>query len=452
MERWAEGMKKHTADRRFLSHPGHPGHLNKLCLLPPLNCRQIVPGRVLSLLLLGLIFAALTRSSPAAATDERDFRLGVEVLRQSHAHLVRGKKAALLVGNPSYDQAGRHTIESLSTLCEITAVFTGDPWQRPVNAGPNGLSHDFACPAPLIEIIDPLKRPSPADIQPAELLIIDIPDIGIRYFQYVTLLAQFLDLARAANLPVLVLDRPNPISAECVSGPVLNVDFRSRFGVYPIPLVYGMTMGELALFFNKTFGIGARLTVVGMEGYHRAMRFSEAGLHWFPPSDHLPEAGSPAYYAVTGFLGEMGVFSTGVGTPRPFHYVLAPWINGTTLADRLNRYDFPGIRFRPIFQKPFYGLYQGKRVPGVELMISDPSGYDPVAVGIGILKVLYEIAPDRIPLENPTVAEGLDTLLGGDRVRNALINGVPLMQIVNEWQPKLREFRQTRRQFLLYPE
>ena len=126
-------------------------------------------------------------------------------------------------------------------------------------------------------------------------------------------MAQVLDVARELKLPVILLDRPNPINGKTLSGPVLEVALRSRFGVYPIPLIYGMTIAELALYFNKVFGLGANLTVIGMEGYKRRMSYSDTGLHWVPPSDFIPEPTTPLYYAATGFIGEIGVFSTGVG-------------------------------------------------------------------------------------------------------------------------------------------
>ena len=180
---------------------------------------------------------------------------------RDHPDLVRGKKFALLVGSTSLDQSLNHVIDRLSKAADINVIFTGKTSFRPILKDPSGKGkRDALTNATVLEILDPLKRPSVEDLQGSDLLVVDVQDIGIRYFNYVTLLAQFLDLARAAKIPILVLDRPNPIGANCVSGPVLQVDFRSQYGVYPIPLVYGMTIGELALLFNRNFGLGAQLT------------------------------------------------------------------------------------------------------------------------------------------------------------------------------------------------
>lgn len=381
------------------------------------------------------------------------FQLGIEVLAKHHPQMVRGKKVALLVGQPSYDQNREHVIDRISRAADIEVIFTGDPFFRPITTGEMGAQkRDALTNAPIIEITDPMIRPMIADLGKSEVIIVDVQDIGIRYFNYVTLLAQFLELAKEAGIPIMVLDRPNPLSGNCISGPVLNVDFRSQFGVYPIPMVYGMTFGELALFFNKNFGIGAHLTVVGMEGYKRSMTYRGTGLHWFPPSHHIPEPESPGFYAISGLLGELGIFSTGVGTTRPFHYILAPWIDGELLSHNLTKLGLPGVAFFPTQVKTFYGLFQNQKLPGIEIVITDSSKFDPVLTGLAILKVLMDLYPPRIPLGNPGIAKSFDTLVGGSAVRVALMQGNTVFQIRHSWQPKLEEYNKVRQLYLMYPE
>ena len=395
-----------------------------------------------------LLFLAL---APALVMAE--VKLGIDVLGEAHPELVRGKKLALLVSGPSLDRSLEHVIDRLARAATVKVIFTGEKYFRTTIPGASGTTRlDALTNAPVLELLNPLKRPTQAQLRGAEIILIDVQDTGIRYQQYVTLLAQFLELSRETRLPVILLDRPNPINGTIVSGPVLEVGKRSRFGVFPIPLVYGMTIGELALYFNKAFGIGAPLTVVGMEGYSRRTLYRETGLHWVPPSDHLPEPETPWAYAITGFLGEMGIFSTGVGTTRPFWYVLAPWLDGELLAHKLSQKELPGLRFLPVTIQPYYGLYQNKRTPGIELVIDDPLGYDPVLTGIAILQALWELAPDRVPLKNSAVAAGLDTLLGSSKVREALIRGVPAREIQAGWQEELARFMRERQAFLLYPE
>ena len=367
--------------------------------------------------------------------------IGLEVLATQHPEMVRGKKIAVLVSKTSIDQSLTHSIDRLAKAAKIKIIFTAENYFRETIPGENpGEKVDAITNAKVIEIKDPLNRPNPNVFEDTELLVVDFQDIGIRYYRYLTILAQFLDLARESSIPVLILDRPNPINSDKVAGPVLEISFRSRFGVYPMPLIYGMTIGELALYFNKVFGLGANLTVIGMEGYQRQMSFQDTGLHWVPPSDHIPEADSPLFYATTGFLGEMGVFSTGVGTTRPFHYILSPWLDGELLAQRLERHKIPGVRFIPVTIKPYYGLYSQKYVNGIEIVVTDKLTYDPFLAGLAILKSLWDLHPSKVPLMNPAASESMDTLLGNSKVRKGILNGTPLMELYATLQPDLASF------------
>jgi uncharacterized protein YbbC (DUF1343 family) len=378
-------------------------------------------------------------------------KTGIEVLARQHPEMVRGKKISLLTARTAIDEKLNHSIDRLAKAADIRVIFTGEKFFREAIPGQDGKTiNDALTNAVVHEILDPMSRPGIDDFLDTELLIIDFQDTGIRYFNYLTLLAQFLDLASNASIPVIVLDRPNPIGAGTVAGPVLDINLRSRFGVYPIPLIYGMTIGETALYFNKVFGLGANLTVVGMEGYSRTMTFRDTNLHWVPPSDHIPEPDSPLFYATTGFLGELGVFSTGVGTTRPFHFILAPWLDGEMLASRLAKHKIPGVRFLPASTRPYYGLYAKKEINGIEIVITDRIVYDPFLTGAAILKALWELYPSRIPLMNPAASEAIDTLLGSSTVRKAILNGDPLMSIYSSLQPELAKFLKKRREFLIY--
>ncbi len=387
----------------------------------------------------------------SSAEAQPTVKLGIEVLATEHPEMVRGKKVALLCSPASLDGNLRPSVDRLAKASTVEVIFTADTFFRETAASPEAEGQvDVVTGARVIKIEDPLVRPRADSVKGLDLIVVDVQDLGIRFFQYVTLVAQFLELAREAGIPIIVLDRPNPINGITVSGPVLDVNFRSRFGVFPIPLVYGMTIGELSLYFNKVFGIGAKLTVIGMENYSRLLEYSESGLHWAMPSDHLPEPSTPAYYAVTGFLGELGVFSTGVGTTRPFHFVLAPWIDGQILAQKLGYLQLPGVKFKATNITPMYGLFQQKRTPGIEIVIDNTILFDPFLTGFAILQALFELYPDKIPLANPTVSQGMDTLLGGSFARNAILKRTPVNETSSSLEMQLKEFRKNRKSFLIY--
>ncbi|MBP5468930.1 MAG: DUF1343 domain-containing protein, partial [Candidatus Riflebacteria bacterium] len=238
-------------------------------------------------------------------------KVGIDVLATQHPTLVKGKRLAVLTSKAALDGNLLHTVDRLSKAAEIKVIITGDHFFRETIPGSNGEGpFDALTNAKVVEILDPLKKPELKLFNNVDVIVVDFQDIGIRYYKYITLMAQVLDVAREVQLPVILLDRPNPIGGRLLSGPVLEVALRSRFGVYPVPLIYGMTIAELALYFNKVFGLGANLTIIGMEGYRRGMIYADTGLHWVPPSDFIPESTTPFYYAATGFIGEIGVFST----------------------------------------------------------------------------------------------------------------------------------------------
>ncbi len=381
-------------------------------------------------------------------------KVGIDVLATQHPTLVKGKRLAVLTSKSALDANLLHTVDRLAKAAEIKLIITGDHFFResiPGKAESEG-KFDALTNAKVVEILDPLQKPAAKLFNNIDVIVIDFQDIGIRYYKYVTLMAQLLDVAREVQLPVILLDRPNPIGGKLLSGPVLEVSLRSRFGVYPIPLTYGMTIAELALYFNKVFGLGANLTIIGMEGYRRSMTYSDTGLHWVPPSDFIPEPTTPLYYAATGFIGEIGVFSTGVGTNRPFHYILAPWIDGEILTEKLEEYNLPGVRFISAQEKPYYGLYSGQTTSGIEIVITQKNIFDPFLTGTAILKTLFELYPDRIPLQNQAAAEAIDSLAGSAMVRESITSNKPLMQIYSSTQQTLNGFAQSRKEFLIYPD
>lgn len=381
-----------------------------------------------------------------------DVKVGIDVLATQHPMLVKEKRLAVVTSKSALDINLDHTVDRLAKAAEIKVIITGEHFFREKIPGDTDKKeyYDALTNAKIVEILDPIKKPEKVLFNEVDVIVIDFQDIGIRYNKYVTLMAQVLDVARELELPVILLDRPNPINGTTVSGPLLEVGLRSRFGVYPIPLIYGMTIAELALYFNKVFGLGANLTVIGMEGYKRSMSYSDTGLHWIPPSDFIPEPSTPAYYAATGFIGEIGVFSTGVGTNRPFHYILAPWIDGEILSEKLEMYNLPGIRFIPAQEKTYYGLYSGKTTSGIELVITNEEIFDPFLTGTAILKTLYELYPEQIPLKNQAAADAIDCLAGSSMIREMIVSNQPLMQIYNSIQSSMTVFIQKRKEFLIY--
>ncbi|CRI33295.1 Uncharacterized protein YbbC [Chlamydia pneumoniae] len=250
-----------------------------------------------------------------------------------------------------------------------------------------------------------------------DVFVYDVQDIGVRSYSFVTVLMQIVKASERYGKQLIVLDRPNPMGGRIVDGPLPNP---TTSGSLAIPYCYGMTPGELALFFKKTYAPNANVVVIPMKGWNRSMTFDETGLIWMPTSPQMPDPQSPFFYAATGILGALSVASIGVGYTLPFKVLGAPWMDGEKVADELNRMKLPGVLFLPFFYEPFFGKYKMEMCSGVLLVLQDPKIFYPVETQCtiwGVLKALYPKqveqtlkSIERIPARRSSICN----LFGGD--------------------------------------
>lgn len=235
-------------------------------------------------------------------------------------------------------------------------------------------------------------RPTSAMLRGVEILLFDIQDLGARSYTYCTTLFYAMEEAAKRGIEVVVLDRPNPINGTTIDGPMLDKKFRSKLGYIDVPYCHGMTIGELASYFNGEYRVGCKLTVVPMKGWKREMSFRETGLPWIPASPQVPEASTAFYYPTTGIIGELSLLNIGIGYTLPFKVIGAPWIDAELFAEKLNGQKFPGVHFLPFHYRPFYGKFAKSDCHGVLIVITDEKSFKPVATQyllIGIVKSLY---------------------------------------------------------------
>jgi uncharacterized protein YbbC (DUF1343 family) len=237
-----------------------------------------------------------------------------------------------------------------------------------------------------------VQRPTDKQLSNISLLIYDMQDIGSRSYTYTTTLFWMMEISKKLGIPLLVLDRPNPINGLVVDGPMLEEKYRSAVGYINVPYCHGMTVGELAEFFNTEYQINCSLKVIGMRGWQRQMSFEDTGLTWIPTSPQIPEKDTPFFYPMTGILGELQMVNIGVGYTLPFKIVGAPWIDANQFAEALNKQHYPGVKFLPFHYTPFFGRFAKEECHGVLIRVEDPKTYKPVATQyliIGLLKSLY---------------------------------------------------------------
>lgn len=325
--------------------------------------------------------------------------LGVERLfTPEYEHVLRGKRIGLITNHTAVNSQLETTQELFKRNAPISG-YTIKAFFAPEHglqgnqyASESVIDTTDSAGIPIHSLHGERRRPTKEMLQELDLLVYDIQDIGSRSYTYVSTLYYAMEEAAKLSLPVLVLDRPNPINGITVDGPLLEERWRSFVGYVNVPYCHGMTIGELASFFNAEYKVGCALTVIPMKGWKRKMSFHETGLPWIPTSPHIPEASTSMYYPMTGLLGELQLVNIGIGYTLPFKLIGAPWMNGPVMAQKLNSQHFPGVYFYPFYFRPFYGRFAHKDCQGVLVVVTDPKIFQPVSTQylmIGLIKSLY---------------------------------------------------------------
>lgn len=329
--------------------------------------------------------------------------LGIDRLFQSDTiHLVEGKRVGLITNQTGVNGRLELTLDLFEKMQEagkltLAVVFApehglyGEEY-----AGKTVVSGKTPRGTPIFSLHGEARRPKQETLKKLDVLVYDIQDIGCRSYTFATTLFYVMEEAAKAGIEVVVLDRPNPMGGKFFDGPMLDASARSFVGYVNVPYCHGMTIGELARYFNEVYKIECRLTVVPMRGWKRWMRFDQTGLAWIPTSPNIPEAVTPLFYPATGILGELQCVFIGIGYTLPFKMVAAPWINGTQLALQLNAGVVEGVRFQETRVKPFYGQYREKPCEGVLIIVTDWGKYNPIKVEYWLLDVLKRLYPQEI--------------------------------------------------------
>ncbi|MDI7248076.1 MAG: DUF1343 domain-containing protein [Bacillota bacterium] len=431
----------------FLTGGGLPGRVANLL------CRRavVVAGLAFLLMVLGIV-QGTGKCAGAGGGSKVLVRTGIEVLARDGFGLLAGKRVGLITNHTGVDSNLKSTIDILaeSGKVRLVAIFGPEHGVRgEAQAGEKvGSGVDEKTGLPIHSLYGKTTKPTPEMLKGIDVLVYDIQDVGVRFYTYISTMAYAVQAAAEHGIEFVVLDRPNPLGGLAVEGPVLRKEFASFVGVYPIPVRYGMTVGELAGLFNAEFGIGARLRVVRMEGWRREMWFDDTSLPWVKPSPNIPTLASATVYPGTCLIEGFATVSEGRGTDHPFEWVGAPWIDGPALARRLNELELPGVTFGACEFTPTFSKNAGRRCSGMEVRVTDRTAFLPVATGLHVVAAILEMYPAQA-----TWAYGgshFDRLMGTDQVRLLLQKGTSARDIVASWQADLEAFRKVRTRYLLY--
>jgi uncharacterized protein YbbC (DUF1343 family) len=374
---------------------------------------------------------------------------GIDVLLRDRREVLSGRHVGLVTNTTGRSADGTSTIDLLhaETDWQLVALFSPEHGIRgdaePGQAVDSSL--DQKTGLPVHSLYGETTRPTPAMLRGLDALAYDIQDVGARVFTYTSTLLEVMRAGAAAGVPVVVLDRPNPIGGDQIEGNVLDPRFASFVGAGPICMRYGMTIGELGQFFNAEMGVGADLTVVPLQGWRRSDWFDATGLGWVNPSPNMRSLTAAALYPGT-VLVEGTNLSEGRGTDRPFEWIGAPWVDGPTLAEALNAAGIAGVRFAAASRTPESSKHAGVACQGVDIQVTDRLQLRPMELGVTMLSTLRSVSRGRLQI----TASNFDHLAGTDHIRTSLEAGSPGPDIARDWQANLRRFAAVRQKYLLY--
>lgn len=382
-------------------------------------------------------------------------KTGIDVLEDSHfaaLHPAKGggpRSIGLLTNQTGIDSEGRRTIDVLAKVPGISldAIFSPEHGVAGALDTTNiSNTKDAATGVAVYSVYggsDAARRPPIDILKRLDAVVIDLADAGARFYTYETTVGYFLESAAKADIDILVLDRPDPVTGSFVQGPVSDEGHESFTNYFAEPPRQGMTMGELARMFNAERHIGARLEVVAMEGWQRGDWFDSTGLPWVNPSPNLRSLDEATLYTGVALIEGTNV-SVGRGTDTPFEVVGAPWVKGRELAAYLNGRAIPSVRFVPIGFTPTSGTASGERCEGVNLIGLDRNTLDAPELGIELASALHKLYPADFKLER------MADLLVNQSALQAIAAGEDPRRIAEEWESGLERFLEIRKKYLLY--
>jgi uncharacterized protein YbbC (DUF1343 family) len=383
--------------------------------------------------------------TPAAATaPPMPVLSGLDVLRANGFAALQGKRVGLLTNHTGRARDGATTIDLLHTVKGVTLVRLFSP-----EHGIRGIL-DASVPSATDEtgltiqsLYGETRRPTAAMLSGVDTMVIDLQDIGARFYTYMTTMGYVMEEAAKNKVSVVVLDRPNPINGFQVEGPTLDKSALSFVGYFPMPIRHGMTLGELAQLFNAENKIGADLTVVPLRNWKRDEWFDATGLPWINPSPNMRNLIQATLYPGIGAIEGTNV-SVGRGTDTPFEQVGAPWIDGIALADALNARGIAGIRFYPVRFTPTASKYANEECGGVFMIVTDRAAIRPVRIGVEIAAMLHRLYGAKYELE------AADKLFGSKEGLAQIRAGADPLEIINTWAAGEAKWRLLRAKYLLY--
>ena len=387
-------------------------------------------------------------------------KLGLEtLLEECGESLIRDERVGLICNQASVDHSYQHAADLLHSHPDIDlrAIFgpqhgiRGDVQDNMIETEH---SVDRKTGLPVHSLYSETREPTEAMLQDVDTLVFDMQDVGCRIYTFVYTLANCMRVAKRLHKRIVVCDRPNPINGLQLAGNILEPEYASFVGQFPLPTRHGMTVGELAQMFNEYFKIECDLEIVAMKGWRRELWLDETDAPWVLPSPNMPTLDSATVFPGTVHFEGTQV-SEGRGTTRPFELIGAPYIDPDAYADKLNALELPGVFFRSCVFQPTFQKHAGVSCGGVQIHVLDRDAFEPWLAGIAMVKFAHDMYRDDFrwkvpPYEYVYDKNPFDVISGTAKIREAFEKGIELETIADETKAPLEEFKELREAYLLY--
>lgn len=421
--------------------------------------------KLLMIFAAALCCVAVQAKPPLPQSRNSAVKTGIEVLREKNFEGLVGKKVGLVTNPSGVDSHLNSTVDILFNApgVELVALYGPEHGVRgDVYAGDKiNDSTDPVTGLPVYSIYGSTRKPTPEMLENVEVMVYDIQDVGARSYTFISSLGLVMEACAEKGIEVMVLDRPNPLGGNKIEGCNVEPGFFSFVSQYPIPYIYGLTVGELAQMINQE-GMNrgqkgdqepatCKLTVVPMEGWTRDMLYEDTGLPWVLPSPNIPFKESPIYYVSSGICGELyGFMNIGVGYTLPFQVFGALWLEPEALKAKLESYDLPGVAFRTIWYKPFSGNLKGQLVKGLQFFYTDYESARLTELQFMVMQAVVELYPDKKPFEIVSGYGLFDKVCGTDFIRTEFSKRYLFDDIKNYWRKDEDVFRALSKKYYLY--
>jgi len=390
-------------------------------------------------------------------------KLGVDVLIESDFSAIKNKNIALLTNYSGRTRKGELTFDILlkTKKCNLIKIFTPEHGLYSKIPAGKDVYNDSIRGIPVYSLYGPNRRPNKFHFAGVDAVVVDLQDIGIRSYTYISTLFKVMDACAEYDVPVIVLDRPNPLSGVIVDGNIVEKGKETFVGIAPIPYVHGMTIGELAHFFNSEgllyrdkYGVASRcsLTVIKMENWHRWMSWEDTKLKWYATSPNIPTVDAIRGMAVLGFMGELGKFNIGIGTEYPFQFFSFPAFNDNIILNYFGSKEFPGLKLVNCRYKDLKPKKKLRNVDGYKLKFDLDNHFTPYTLGIRFLLSIRAANP-LLFTENNFLKQSREMfckVTGTDKIFNMLMNHADDHDILNEAASGIAEFTDYRTKYLFY--